>query len=94
MTSAVMMHIVDNVAVIEVDNPPVNALSFAVRSGLQTTLREAEKNEAVDAIVLSCRGNTFIAGADIREFGKPPQAPNTKPWAAKAHECAKPTNDK
>ncbi|MAP23847.1 MAG: 3-hydroxyacyl-CoA dehydrogenase, partial [Alteromonadaceae bacterium] len=99
MTSAVMMHIVDNVAVIEVDNPPVNALSFAVRSGLQTTLREAEKNEAVDAIVLSCRGNTFIAGADITEFGKPMQPPAlpdllsemdtlTKPMVAALHGTA------
>lgn len=99
MTSAVMMHIVDNVAVIEVDNPPVNALSFAVRSGLQTTLREAEHNEAVDAIVLSCRGNTFIAGADITEFGKPMQPPAlpdllsemdtlTKPMVAALHGTA------
>ncbi|NVK54811.1 MAG: enoyl-CoA hydratase/isomerase family protein [Alteromonadaceae bacterium] len=75
MTSAVTMNIVDNIAVIEVDNPPVNALSYAVRSGLQTCMREAEQHQDVQAIVLSCKGKTFIAGADITEFGKPMQPP-------------------
>jgi 3-hydroxyacyl-CoA dehydrogenase len=60
-------------AVITIDNPPVNALSAAVRDGLEACLAEAQANPAVKAIVLICAGRTFIAGADITEFGKPPQ---------------------
>lgn len=63
------------VAVITVNNPPVNALGIAVRLGLQSSFQAAEADPEVKAIVLVCEGNTFIAGADIKEFGKPPQAP-------------------
>ncbi|MDC8830151.1 3-hydroxyacyl-CoA dehydrogenase NAD-binding domain-containing protein [Alteromonas gilva] len=90
MTSAVTMNIVDNIAVIEVDNPPVNALSFAVRSGLQSCVREAEQHQSVEAIVLSCRGKTFIAGADITEFGKPMQPPALPDLLADMDTISKP----
>ncbi|MGB5347082.1 MAG: enoyl-CoA hydratase-related protein, partial [Woeseia sp.] len=63
------------IAVITVDNPPVNALSHAVRAGLLDCLAEIAADAGIDAAVLHCAGRTFIAGADIREFGKPPQAP-------------------
>ena len=63
------------VAVVTVNNPPVNALGVAVRQGLQNSFDAAEADPEVKAIVLVCEGNTFIAGADIKEFGKPPQAP-------------------
>ena len=63
----------EDVAVIAVDNPPVNALSQAVRDGLLRSVAAAENDIAVRAVVILCRGRTFIAGADIREFGKPPQ---------------------
>lgn len=63
------------VAVITVNNPPVNALGIAVRQGLQSSFEAAEADPEVKAIVLLCEGRTFIAGADITEFGKPPQAP-------------------
>jgi 3-hydroxyacyl-CoA dehydrogenase len=63
------------VAVLTVDNPPVNALSQHVRLGLRDGLRQAGGDAAVAAIVLACAGRTFIAGADITEFGKPPQEP-------------------
>ena len=63
------------VAVLTIDNPPVNALSAAVRTGLQQGLHAAAADPAVKALVIICAGRTFIAGADITEFGKPPQGP-------------------
>ncbi len=64
------------VAVLTVDNPPVNALSQHVRQGLRDGITQAVADPAVSAIVITCAGRTFIAGADITEFGKPPQAPS------------------
>jgi 3-hydroxyacyl-CoA dehydrogenase len=60
-----------DIAVITVDNPPVNALSAAVRDGLAAAF--AALTPAHKAVVLLCAGRTFIAGADISEFGKPPK---------------------
>jgi len=64
------------IALIIVDNPPVNALSQPVRQGLQQAFQAADADPAVQAVALVCEGNTFIAGADIKEFGKPPQSPS------------------
>jgi 3-hydroxyacyl-CoA dehydrogenase len=64
------------VTVLTVDNPPVNALSHAMRSGLFEALQAAEADTTARAIVLVCAGRTFIAGADISEFGKPLAAPS------------------
>src|SRR5690348_11198484 len=61
------------VAVVRVNNPPVNALSRGVRDGLFDAISSADKDSNVKAIVLACAGKTFIAGADIREFGLPPE---------------------
>ena len=58
----------DDVAIVSVDSPPVNALSAAVRQGIFDAFEEANGSDA-SAIVLICRGRTFIAGADISEFG-------------------------
>ncbi|MEO6122135.1 MAG: 3-hydroxyacyl-CoA dehydrogenase NAD-binding domain-containing protein [Ilumatobacteraceae bacterium] len=58
-----------NVAVITIDSPPVNALSAVVRDGLFDSFTAAIADTAVGAIVLICAGRTFIAGADISEFG-------------------------
>jgi 3-hydroxyacyl-CoA dehydrogenase len=63
------------VAVITVNNPPVNALSQHVRQGLRDGVQKANADGAVSAIVIVCAGRTFIAGADITEFGKPPKEP-------------------
>jgi 3-hydroxyacyl-CoA dehydrogenase len=65
-----------DIAVISTNNPPVNALGQAVRSGLLASIEQALADDAVKAIVIGCEGRTFFAGADIREFGKPPQAPS------------------
>jgi 3-hydroxyacyl-CoA dehydrogenase len=59
---------VDRVAVITIDNPPVNALSPAVWQGLDEAVRRAAGDPAVDAVVLTGAGSTFIAGADIKVF--------------------------
>jgi 3-hydroxyacyl-CoA dehydrogenase len=63
------------IALVIVDNPPVNALKHEVRAGLVEGLRQARDDGAVEAVVIACAGRTFFAGADITEFGKPPQAP-------------------
>lgn len=84
-----------NIAVVTVNNPPVNAASQAVRQGLVDALAQTEA-EKPDAVVLTCAGRTFIAGADIREFDKPflePGLPEvcdqleraTRPWVAALH---------
>jgi len=65
----------DGIAVVTVDNPPVNALKHEVRAGLAEALRQTRDDPAVKAVVMACAGRTFFAGADITEFGKPPQAP-------------------
>ena len=75
MTSPVSYEINDDIGVIRVDNPPVNALSQAVRQGIVDALEQARHDKS-RVLVLICSGRTFIAGADITEFGKPPQAPS------------------
>ena len=75
MNAVVDMRRDGEIAVITVDNPPVNALKHAVRAGLQDTLTQARDDAAVKAVVIACAGRTFVAGADITEFGKPMQAP-------------------
>jgi 3-hydroxyacyl-CoA dehydrogenase len=62
-----------DVAVLTIDSPPVNALSADVRNGLRDGVAQAAGDPAVKAIVVICAGRTFIAGADIAEFGKPPK---------------------
>ena len=74
--STVSREIRDGIAIITVDNPPVNALSHSVREGLSNQMKELSSNADVSAIVIACAGRTFIAGADIREFGRPPQPPH------------------
>jgi 3-hydroxyacyl-CoA dehydrogenase len=75
MSSVVRYELIDNIGVITVDNPPVNALSQALRKSLLDAVTAAQK-DASEALVLLCAGRTFIAGADITEFGKPPQPPS------------------
>jgi len=74
MSSPVHYALEGNIGVITVDNPPVNALSQPVREGLFDAIAEAE-GDASKAVLIICEGRTFIAGADITEFGKPPAEP-------------------
>ena len=62
-----------DIAVLSLNSPPVNALSAGIRDGLALGVKQATSNPAVKAVVLICEGKTFIAGADISEFGKPPK---------------------
>ena len=62
MTAAVHYGCEGRVAVLRVDNPPVNALSQSVRQGIADGLARAASDDAVDAVVLACEGRTFIAG--------------------------------
>lgn len=73
--SVVSYKIHQGIGVISLNNPPVNALSHQLRVGIQQAVESAQQDES-QAIVLICEGRTFIAGADITEFGKPPQAPS------------------
>ena len=70
MSSPVNYTLTGNIGVMSVDNPPVNALSQAVRQGIMEALDEAQ-NDASEALLIICEGRTFIAGADISEFGGP-----------------------
>jgi 3-hydroxyacyl-CoA dehydrogenase len=72
----VSVHREKDIAIILVDNPPVNALKHAVRFGILEAMRAAAADADVRAIVLSAKGRTFMAGADISEFGKPLAAPS------------------
>ena len=78
------------VSVITIDNPPVNALSQAVREGLVTCVDAAEADDECKAIVIRCDGRTFIAGADIKEFGKPPLEPYLPAVVNRIEACVKP----
>jgi 3-hydroxyacyl-CoA dehydrogenase len=67
------LSIEDGIAVVTSNHAPVNALSAIVRDGLTAAFDKAIADDAVKAIVLTCAGRTFFAGADISEFGKPPK---------------------
>ncbi len=96
---SVTTHREGEILVILVNNPPVNALSWHVRQGLKDGVEEALSDPTIKAVVLRCEGTTFIAGADITEFGKAPQGPDlgttltametaTKPIIAAIHGTA------
>jgi 3-hydroxyacyl-CoA dehydrogenase len=65
-----------DIAVLTIQNPPVNALSQAVRQGLMERMDQAEADDGVRAVLIVGQGRAFIAGADITEFGKPPMVPS------------------
>ncbi|MEX2518926.1 MAG: 3-hydroxyacyl-CoA dehydrogenase NAD-binding domain-containing protein [Paracoccaceae bacterium] len=88
----------DDLALVTIDSPPVNALSQAVRIGLADAVKTVEASDAAAAVLL-CAGRTFIAGADIREFDMGPLLPHLtevigaiemcqKPWIAAIHGTA------
>jgi 3-hydroxyacyl-CoA dehydrogenase len=79
-----------DVLIVLSNNPPVNALSTAVRQGLVDAIAEAEGDDSVHAVVIACEGQTFFAGADITEFGKPPQQPWLPVVVDTIENCSKP----
>ncbi|WP_020414924.1 3-hydroxyacyl-CoA dehydrogenase NAD-binding domain-containing protein [Microbulbifer variabilis] len=72
--STVNYELIGDIGVIRLNNPPVNALSHGLREGIWGAIKSAQEDTS-QALVLICEGRTFIAGADITEFSKPPQAP-------------------
>lgn len=89
MSQAVSYSIQDKIGVISVNNPPVNALAQRVREGILNAVRKAQKDKS-EAIVLCCEGRTFIAGADITEFDKPPMAPGLPEVLSAMENSSKP----
>lgn len=73
-----------------IDNPPVNALGVHVRQGLMQAIDHAQANPAIQAVVIAGKGSGFIAGADIREFGQPPQSPVLTDVCNHIEACSKP----
>lgn len=78
-----------SIGVITVNYPPVNALSHAVRSGLLDALKQGQADADAKALLLVCDGRTFVAGADITEFGKPPQSPGLSEVIAEYEDSEK-----
>ena len=90
MTSPISTRKHGDVLIILSNNPPVNALSAAVRQGLVAAIAEAETDDSVHAAVIACEGQTFFAGADITEFGKPPVSPWLPEVVDAIENCSKP----
>ena len=89
-TSPVSLTREDGIAVITIDNPPVNALAHAVRQALFETIQSIAADSTITGVILACAGKTFVAGADIREFGKPPEPPMLRVVIAAIEALAKP----
>lgn len=79
-----------DILVVTIDNPPVNALGVDVRRGLTAAIDAAGADAAVKAVLIVGSGKTFIGGADIREFGKPPMAPFLPDVCNGIEACSKP----
>jgi len=89
MSQVVSYELHGNIGVISVNNPPVNALAQVVREGILNAVQQAQ-GDASEAIVLRCEGRTFIAGADITEFGKPPKSPGLPEVLSEIENSSKP----
>ena len=90
MSDTVQFHVHGAIAEAVIDNPPVNATSASVRQGLAQAIRRSEEDPAVRALVIRCAGRTFIAGADIKEFGKPLVEPGLPAVIAMMDRATKP----
>ncbi|MFZ5733289.1 MAG: 3-hydroxyacyl-CoA dehydrogenase NAD-binding domain-containing protein [Pseudomonadota bacterium] len=90
MSEVVKVERHDAIAIIKINNPPVNALSAAVRQGIAAAIKEVSADSSVQGVVLACEGRTFVAGADITEFGKPPQPPGLSEVITLIENCPKP----
>ncbi len=90
ITEAVSLEKQGEIGMLWIDNPPVNALGHPVRKGMADGIEMAEKDDEIRAIVVICKGRTFCAGADIREFGKPPKEPHLPDVLNRFDQCKKP----
>ncbi|MBQ46357.1 MAG: 3-hydroxyacyl-CoA dehydrogenase [Zetaproteobacteria bacterium] len=80
----------NNIALVSINNPPVNALSRGVRDGLYEEIEKLGTTTDTEAIVLICDGRSFVAGADIKEFGKPLQGRSLQEVQNIFRQCPKP----
>jgi 3-hydroxyacyl-CoA dehydrogenase len=87
---SVAVRIADGVALAVIENPPVNALNVSVRTGIMQAVDQARQRADIRAMVLAAKGRTFVAGADITEFGKPPLSPTLREVIAALDESVKP----
>jgi 3-hydroxyacyl-CoA dehydrogenase len=90
LKGTVLYEVNDGVAVLTVDNPPVNPLSDGVRNGLYESLQKAEDDNTVKGVVLTGKGRAFIAGADISEFGGNVEGKSLNEVFQKLEFCKKP----
>jgi 3-hydroxyacyl-CoA dehydrogenase len=90
MSEVVEYQVEGPIAIVRVNNPPVSALSQAVRQGILAHIEIADADDTIKVIVLTASGRTFIAGADIREFGKPTQPPGLGAVVDRIEQCSKP----
>jgi 3-hydroxyacyl-CoA dehydrogenase len=90
LKGTVLYEVKDNVALLTVDNPPVNPLSDGVRTGLYESLIKAEEDDSVVGVVLTGNGRAFIAGADISEFGGNVEGVSLNEVFQKLEHCSKP----
>jgi 3-hydroxyacyl-CoA dehydrogenase len=90
VTEAVSLEKQGEIGMLWIDNPPVNALGYAVRKGMVDGITMAMADDEIKAVVVICKGRTFCAGADIREFGKPPKAPHLPDVLTVFDQCGKP----
>jgi len=90
MTDVASLSIENGIGVLTIDSPPVNALGIAVRRGIDHGIRTLGADDSVKAIVLICGGRTFFAGADISEFGRPPEEPTLGAVLDVIENCSKP----
>ncbi len=90
ITEAVSLEKQGEIALLWIDNPPVNALGHPVRKGMADGITMAMNDDEIKAIVVICKGRTFCAGADIREFGKPPLEPHLPDVLTAFDQCTKP----
>src|SRR4051794_15601527 len=80
----------EEIALLLVDRPPVNAIDAGVRAGLLDAIRRAELDPDVRALVIACRGRTFMSGADLAELGGTIPAPAYADTLAAIEHCPKP----
>jgi Enoyl-CoA hydratase/carnithine racemase len=90
MADVVSIERVGPIGLIALDNPPVNAAGHGLRAGLVEAVETLEAEDGIAVIGLYGAGRTFIAGADIREFGKPPRDPWLPEVCNRLESCAKP----
>src|SRR3954464_5940761 len=95
MSEMIRVSVTNNVAVITLDNPPVNALSPGVPEGISAAIEQAEHHPGVAAVVIIGAGRTFVAGADIKQLeehahGRSSRAPNLHDLLKKIEDCRRP----